>query len=133
MTNTLLSNFQFDPNTNLIIIPTLIVGPHGDIVLRLALDTGASMSMISEDAFTLIGYDLMQTRNRIQITTGSGIENVPRLLIKSITALGITRYDHEAFCHNLPGTASIDGVLGLNFFYDLCLQIDFREGLITVS
>jgi hypothetical protein len=35
-------------------------------------------------------------------------------------------------CHTLPPSASIDGLLGLDFLRDRRLTIDFRTGQITL-
>ena len=50
-------SFDFDPNEGLIVVPTRLYGPSGDTIVHLALDTGATGSLISWDVAILIGYD----------------------------------------------------------------------------
>lgn len=52
--------------------------------MHLALDTGATGSMINWDVTVLLGYDPASTEERIQVTTGSGVEFAPRIVVKKI-------------------------------------------------
>ena len=126
-------NFPFEPDKNLIIVPTHLIGPAGETVAMLALDTGASYTLVNQDVLEWIGYDPSSLEKQIQITTGSGVERVPRLPIRKIEALGQIRENVDVICHTLPKTATIDGVLGLNFLRGLKLTLDFRAGLITLK
>jgi hypothetical protein len=47
----------FDPHQGLIIVNTEIVGESGSAVLRLALDTGATTTLINAAMLLSIGYD----------------------------------------------------------------------------
>ena len=49
---------QFDPQGGLILIPSEIEGPSGKAILRLALDTGATSTVIDASLLVAIGYDL---------------------------------------------------------------------------
>lgn len=79
--------YSFDPDTGLVIIYTEIFDPSGSIVLRLALDTGATGSMINVAPLTAVGYDPSLVPDRIQVTTGSGGEFAPRIPVNQIIAL----------------------------------------------
>ena len=74
-------SLSFNPQKGLIIIPTRLWGPQGDSVVRLALDTGATGSMINWDILVLLGYDPAAVQSRIQMTTGSSVEFVPVLSV----------------------------------------------------
>ena len=41
-------SLAFDASAGLIVVPTKIYGPTGDVIARLALDTGATMTMMIE-------------------------------------------------------------------------------------
>jgi len=123
----------FDPQKGLIVIPTRVCGPMGDTVVRLGLDTGATQSMLTWDVVVLLGYDPAIVSDRVQMTTGSGVEFVPRLIVDRIEAL---RKEHRTFpvlCHTLPPSSTVDGVLGLDFFRGQRLIIDFRAGQVVVE
>jgi hypothetical protein len=70
-------SFPFDPQQGLIIVPAELWGPNGSAVLRLALDTGATGTMVNTGMLVALGYDPALIPDRVQITTGSGVEFVP--------------------------------------------------------
>jgi hypothetical protein len=67
--------FAFDPQSGLIIVRAELTGPSGSGVPRLALDTGATTSLVNVAMLVAIGYDPALTRERVQVTTGSGVES----------------------------------------------------------
>jgi len=121
----------FDPTQGLIVIPTRLYGLHTDTIARLALDTGATGSMINWDVAVLLGYDPASTEERIQVTTGSGVEFAPRIVVKKIELLGRTFENFPILCHTLPPTATVDGLLGLDFFRGVRLVVDLQAGIVT--
>lgn len=125
--------FSFNPLHGLIIVRAELSGPAGNAVLRLALDTGASNTLINVGILVAIGYDPALVPERVQVTTGSGIEFVPRLALSKIVALGQERLDFPVLCHTLPPSAGIDGLLGLDFFREQSLTLNFRTGRIRLS
>ena len=80
-----------------------------------------------------IGYDPALSSDRVQITTGSGVEFVPRLIVKRLVALGSEQTDFSVLCHTLPPSAGVDGLLGLDFLRGNTLRVDFKEGAITLE
>ena len=74
--------YQFDPTQGLIVVPVRLFGPAGDMILRLALDTGATSTLINSEIMILLGYDPAASSDRIRVTTGSGIEFCPRVKIR---------------------------------------------------
>lgn len=121
----------FDPTQGLIVIPTRLYDLHIDTIARLALDTGATGSMINWDVAVLLGYDPASTEERIQATTGSGVEFAPRIVVKKIELLGRTLENFPILCHTLPPTATVDGLLGLDFFRGVRLVVDLQAGIVT--
>ena len=70
---------------------------------------------------------------RMQITTGSGVEFVPRVNVEKILALGQERNDFSVLAHTLPPSASVDGLLGLDFLRGRRLTLNFRKGTISLE
>lgn len=99
----------------------------------LHLDTGATTTLLNAGILLSIGYDPAISLKRIQVTTGSGVEFVPQIAIRSLTTLGQTATDFEVLSHTLPPSAPVDGLLGLDFFREKKLSIDFRTGEIKVE
>lgn len=122
----------FDPRRRLIVITARIWGPLADTHLQLALDTGATSTLINTDRLVAAGCDPALAPQRVRITTGSGIEYVPHLAIDMIEALGPQRTSFPVLCHTLPPSTSVDGILGLDFLRNHRLSIDFRAGRITL-
>jgi predicted aspartyl protease len=123
----------FDPHQGLIIVHAELVGISGSAILRLALDTGATTTLINSGMLVSIGYDLALPSERVQITTGSGVEFVPRLIVKRLIALGSEQTDFSVLCHTLPPSAGVDGLLGLDFLRGNTLKIDFKDGTVTLD
>ena len=126
-------SFPFDAQQGLIIVRAELWGPVGSIVLRLALDTGATGTVVNIGMLVTIGYDPALVPDRIQVTTGSGVEFVPRVTLDKMTALGQERTDFPVLGHTLPPSAGIDGLLGLDFFRGQSLILDFRTGQVTLA
>lgn len=82
----------FDPHQGLIIVNSEIVGASGTAVL--ALDTGATTTLINSDMLLSIGYDSAGSQRRVQITTASGLEEVPQIKCKKVdcTRKGTNRF-----------------------------------------
>jgi len=124
---------MFNPHEGLIIVQARLWGPTGDTHARLALDTGATRTIVNAAILVSIGYDPVVVPGRVPMTTGSGVEFVPRLAVDRIEALGKVRTNFPLICHTLPPTAPVDGVLGLDFLRSQRLTINFRKGRITLT
>jgi hypothetical protein len=109
------------------------VRPLGSIILTLALDTGATGTMIDVAPLTAVGYDPSLTPERFQVTTGSGVEFAPRVAVTQITTIGQERRHFPVLVHTLPPSTSVDSLLGLDFFRGQAVHIDFRQGTISIA
>ena len=126
-------NFSFDPQVGLVIVQSQLVGPSGTVTLNLALDTGASRTLLNEDLLISVGYDLANAVGHSKMTTGSKVEPVAPICIDKLIALGQERSAMIVVSHTLPPSASVDGLLGLDFLRGLNLNLDFRIGLILLT
>jgi predicted aspartyl protease len=126
-------NFSFNPHAGLIVVRAELTGPGGSGILQLALDTGATTTLINVAMLVALGYDPALSPDRIQVTTGSGVEFVPRIDLQRLTALGLERYGLQVLAHTLPPTSGVDGLLGLDFFRDSRLSLDFRGGQLHID
>jgi hypothetical protein len=123
----------FDPANGLIVVSARLTGPTGSTVARLALDTGATESVISVAPLVFIGYDPALAADLVQVTTGSGVDFAPRVRLERIAALGQVRTDFPVLSHTLPPSAGVDGLLGLDFFRGKVLTIDFEKGEVSLT
>ena len=65
--------YPFDSNAGIVLVKAKVYGPAGDGIVNLALDTGATWTLVSWEIAVQIGYDPASVRERTQITTGSGV------------------------------------------------------------
>lgn len=126
-------NIAFNRKRGLIILPCEVWGEGGSAVLRLALDTGATTTTVNTAPVVALGYDPELSGDRIEVTTGSGIEYAPRVVLDQIQALGIVKKRFPVLCHTLPPSTGVDGVLGLDFLRERELVVNFRTGRLHLS
>ena len=125
--------FSFDASRGLIVVGAELAGPGGVGLLQFALDTGATATVVNVAMLVAIGYDPALAVDRVQVTTGSGVEFAPRVELQRLTALGRERLGFPVLGHTLPPSAGVDGLLGLDFFRGLALTIDFAAGLVHLA
>ncbi|OGC08228.1 hypothetical protein A2230_05315 [candidate division WOR-1 bacterium RIFOXYA2_FULL_36_21] len=99
----------------------------------MAVDTGATCTMIPIEVAVAVGVDPLRSKRRVEITTGSGIEYVPIITIPKFRAFGIEIKDMEIICHNLPSQSPVEGLLGLDFLKKAKAIIDFSKSIIYVD
>ncbi len=126
-------SYPFDPSHGPILVSAEVTGPERSMTLQLILDTGATTSLLNEAVVWALGYDLASVTDRVQMTTGSLITSVPKVVLTRLTALGQHRFGFPILAHTLPVSASVHGLLGLDFLRDGVLSIDFRSGRITLG
>jgi hypothetical protein len=103
--------------------------------LALALDTGASHTTVDIAALLIAGYDLSQSLRVVQIETASGVIDAYIFKVKKLSAIGILKENieicaYDFFSHQL--ITDFDGVLGLDFFENYKLCIDFKNSQLTI-
>ena len=123
----------FDPRHGPILVQAEVTGPDRALTLQLILDTGATTSLLNETVLLTLGYDLARVAARASMTTGSLVTTVPKVALTRLTALGRSRFGVPVLAYTLPASASVHGLLGLDFLRDGVLTIDFRMGRITLD
>ena len=123
----------FDPERNHVLISVKIVGPVSETIARMALDTGATRTLLDRGIATDLGFEITLASETVRIVTGSRYEIVPIINVERIEALGHYRENLPILCKSLPAGLTIDGLLDLDFFRGQRLIIDFREGLVTLD
>ena len=110
----------------IISVYTQIVGPKAKRTIKMALDTGASFTMIPPEKIIAAGHKIPTSQEKmVKIFTASGIEYVPLVTISSLTCLGTTVKNLDIVCHSLPTESPVEGLLGLNFLIHLPAFIEF--------
>lgn len=70
----------FDARQGPILVEAEVTGPARSTNVTLILDTGATTSLLTESALLFLGYDPASVMDRIQVTTGSLVTLVPRVV-----------------------------------------------------
>ena len=126
----------FEPKGGPIFLVGEITGPVRTYTVRLILDTGATTSLINQRVLKAVGFDpvaLASPADRMEMTTGSSVERISKVILTRLSALGQHRFGFSVVAHDLPPTANIDGLLGLDFFRNQILTVDFQKGQITLA
>ena len=129
-----MGQWSFDPHTNLIVLRAGIEGTTGRTpYLRLALDTGASLTVIPWEVADVLGLNPAKSRRRVRFMTGSGVELAPVVIVHAMEVLGIRLSRVPVLCHDLPQGSLVDGLLGLSFLKHCRLSIDFGRGVLDLA
>ena len=119
---------KLDPGAGLITVEVEIFRRAKSRVVRMALDTGATYLMVPWHVLEVLRYSPARVRQKISITTASGIEIAPLLILDKVKVLGKTVPGVPAICHDLPPQSPVDGLLGLSFLKWFDIDLHFRSG-----
>ena len=129
-----MSQWRFDPAGGLIMLRASVEGRTGrSPYLHMALDTGASFTVIPWEVADALGFDPAKSRRRIRFMTGSGVELAPVVVVDAMEVLGIRLRHVPVLCHDLPQGSLVDGLLGLSFLKHCRLAIDFPRGVLDLA
>lgn len=124
---------SFDPNGRAIPLQVRLHGASGLLDALLALDTGATRTVISTDLLMALGYDPSAADTRVFVSTVGGTQHVPKVVLTGIEAIGLYRPRFPVLAARLPPTVGFDGLLGLDFLRGRRLTVDFRKGVVRLT
>ncbi len=107
-----------------------------DLPFTLAVDTGATHTVIDLTALLMAGYSLKEAKGTIQIETVKGVIDAYLFEVREFIALGISLKNFSVCSYDFLANsvlATIDGVLGLDFYKGRVLTIDFQKFTITLK
>lgn len=108
----------------------LVNGLINDNGILLALDTAATQTVIDLNTLLIMGYKISDASEIVYLETSNGVIEARRIHAEIFSALGTEHSNYELFTYDflLSGiTSPYDGLLGLDFFKDKILTIDFRN------
>lgn len=117
----------------IITIYAVAVGPKTWRSLKLAVDTGATYTMLPPDLLIDIGHDPTKVEQRLELSTANGLVMTPLLRIRSIKCLGLTLNGVEVVAHHLPPESPVAGLLGLNVLVHFWPFRAFHQALLPFS
>jgi Aspartyl protease len=115
------------PNDDELLVFEIILDDHK---LRFALDTGATHSLVDLNVLLMLGYSTELDAETIPLETANGITQANKRIVNRLSALGINRTNFHILTYDFIAggiTSFYDGMLGLDFFNETVLTIDFIE------
>ena len=104
--------------------------------LSLVLDTGASHTVIDLNMLLVAGYDKSLRLNKdVKVQTASKIIDADKIIVDEIKILDRAIQHFEVTTYDFLSQDDLldyDGVLGLDFFKDTILHIDFVKSELTI-
>ena len=124
---------SFDRKVPLVIVPVTMKKGNEIVRYDFAIDTGATVSLIDVNLLKWMGFKEEDSIRTIQTITASKSETAYEFQIENIMALGLIRRNFKVISRSLPVGLGIDGLLGLNFFKNKELTIDFKLSEIRIQ
>ena len=124
--------FSIDEDHNVILVDAKLNG----FSTRLLLDTGASNTVIDLTTLLSTGFHFKDSIDKIKIETAKGIVEAEVFVVKQLESLGITQQKYPVTAYDFIGNgilSEFDGALGLDFFENNRICIDFIKSEITIS
>jgi gag-polyprotein putative aspartyl protease len=104
--------------------------------IRLIVDTGASKTIIDHNSLFMLSYSFGDFYGHTEFETASGTLEAQYVRIKNFHCLGIDIPSFEICTYNFAANdiyPEYDGILGLDFFQNNKICIDFIKSEITIS
>lgn len=98
-----------------------------------ALDTGATRTVINSFLLEQLGYKLDPLSLSGQMTTASGVASVKRMTVSRLAAMGHSPSNMSIIARELPPSALVDGLLGLDFIEGGRICLDTVSGQVELT
>jgi predicted aspartyl protease len=125
-----MAKVRFDPQSPIITLDITLEGDEGVRRIKVALDTGATYTMIPWDIAEALGYRPELSKEKVTLITASGVEAAPVIKVKRIRLLGETLDHIPVVCHDLPPRSCVVGLLGGSVLRHFKITIDYGEGIL---
>jgi hypothetical protein len=124
---------NFDPHRGAIYVDGLLHGPIKVRTVLLVLDTGAPTSYLDTAVADEVGYSA-RMGNRVTLIWGIGTpQQGYSLEVSCLEVMGLSFSPLEVFCHDIPPSFRIDGLIGLDLLARHILTLDFITGTIALG
>jgi predicted aspartyl protease len=126
-------SFKRDQENGLIIVSIEVDNKYR---LKMILDTGASNTTIDSNALYLLGYDLKDSIDVVEIETANGVIESEIFSIQQFSAFGISKDNFEIQVYDFLAHgifSDYNGLLGLDFLEGTKFCIDTKVNLLTIS
>lgn len=127
-----MGSLKFNPKSPVIVVRAKIKGAKFPLAARLALDTGATFTILPWKIVNQLGLSIDPGQTEL-ITTATTIETMPVVFIPEISLLNKTLKRVPCLVKDLPPEAGVDGLLGLSFLHHFKLTLDFKKGILSLK
>jgi len=129
-----MAKINFDPQLPVIAVDITLESEGGiKRRIRVALDTGATYTMIPWEIAEALGYKPEISKEKVTLITASGVETAPLIEIKKIKFLGEGLDNVPVVYHDLPPKSYVTGLLGSSFLRHFKITIDYPKGIFEIS
>lgn len=128
-----MARFKLTSEKGLLLCRVQIWGKGEPLLLKLAIDTGATRTIIPPEAALSIGINPARSKKTTEITTGSGTVICPVVIISKFSCFGVTLKKLSVVCHNLPPESPVEGLLGLDFLRAAKIILNFAQEVIEIG
>jgi len=129
-----MSKTTFDPQSPIIEATVILEGEEGrKRRIKVALDTGATYTMIPWEIAEALGYKPEFSKEKVTLITASGVETAPIIKVKKIEFLAENIDNVPVVCHDLPPRSYVVGLLGSSFLRHFKITIDYRKGILEIT
>lgn len=125
--------FKREPESGLILVNIEIDKKYE---LKMIFDTGATNTTIDSNALYLLGYDIKDSIETVEIETANGIIETAIFEIGTFASLGLTKKKFQIQVYDFLAHgifSDYNGLLGLDFLEDTKFCLDTIENVITIS
>jgi clan AA aspartic protease (TIGR02281 family) len=122
-----MAKIRFDSSLPVIILDVTLQSSKARRHIRMALDTGATYTMIPWEIAEALGCRPELSKEVTSLITASGVERAPLVKIESMKVLGKEVKNAWVICHDLPQKSYVDGLLGLSSLKSLGMRVDFSD------
>ena len=113
-----------------IIVSAEIKGINDVVDFKFILDTGASITVIDDDAVNRLGFDLKRLKTGDRLMTAGGGVNSKILQLPKISLFGkdLVNFEVNVLKFPLQITHFVDGLIGMDFLLQFKnIKFDFEE------
>ncbi len=118
--------FRLESEDSLVLVDCRI-GPGN---FTLALDTGASHTVIDLTPLLMVGIEAKDSIRKVDFETAGGVVTASVYRIPVFSALGVTKRNFEICAYDFLGNGIVsefDGMLGLDFLREKDLSVSFKR------
>lgn len=127
-------SYQLDRRGSLLLLRAAVEGADGGVVvLRLLLDTGASLTVLPVEVLEIIGCETHRPLRRVRMVAASGVIVAPVVVVPWFHCLGQRMEGFLVAAHTLPSGTFVDGLLGMDFLSECDAEISVEQAKVSCS